>query len=184
MGLLTIIRKQKLKDHEIRVLILGLDNAGKSTIVNNLKGLDPLDVAPTAGFLIHTISYKGYNINAWDIGGQLLLRGFWSNYFDRSDVVIWVIDGSNLEKLEELYRELRERVILQDQLVGVFFVVLINKVDLMGEQEIKQISEQVNEALALSKEIPVDKFTIRAVSGISGEGLQETLDWIVDKGVW
>lgn len=184
MGLLTIIRKQKLKDHEIRVLILGLDNAGKSTIVSNLMGLDPRDVAPTTGFLIHTFPWKGYNINAWDIGGQLLLRGFWSNYFDRSDVVIWVIDGSNLDQLEELYRELREKVIQQDQLSGVYFVVLINKVDLMGDEEREQVKNMVEDELNLASEVPLEKYTIRTVSGITGEGLHDAIDWIVDKDVW
>lgn len=184
MGLLSIIRKQKLKDHEITVLILGLDNAGKSTILNSLMGLDPRDVAPTTGFLIHTFPWKGYNINAWDIGGQLLLRGFWSNYFDRSDVLIWVIDGSSVDQLEDSYRELREKVIQQDQLSGVYFVVLINKVDLMGDDEKAQVERMVDEELQLSREVPSDKYTIRAVSGMTGEGLHEAVDWIIKKDVW
>lgn len=184
MGLLSIIRKQKLKDHEIRVLILGLDNAGKSTIVSSLMGLDPRDVAPTTGFLIHTFPWKGFNINAWDIGGQLLLRGFWSNYFDRSDVIIWVIDGSNVDQLEESYKELREKVIQQDQLSGVYFVVLINKVDLMGHDEKTEVKRLVEESLQLSSEVPSDKYTIRTVSGMTREGLPEAVDWIIEKDVW
>ncbi|KAG7909007.1 hypothetical protein KL906_002501 [Ogataea polymorpha] len=74
MGLLSIIRKQKLKEKEVRLLLLGLDNSGKSTIVKSMLGQDVKETSPTMGFDICTVSYAGFNINIWDIGGQTSLR--------------------------------------------------------------------------------------------------------------
>ena len=74
MGLLTIIRKVKRKEKEIRILLVGLDNAGKTTIVKRLCGDDISTVSPTLGFQIKTVHRGGYALNIWDVGGQKSLR--------------------------------------------------------------------------------------------------------------
>lgn len=181
MGLLTIARRQKLKDNEIRILVLGLDNSGKTTIITRLMGHDTSEVFPTIGFQIHGFQWGKYNINAWDVGGQSTLRGFWSNYFDKLDVIVWVIDSSSMERLVELYRELREKVILQDQLVGTYLCVLINKVDLVEVSQREEVRRVVEERLGLLRELPREKYTIQMVSGVSGEGLDGVMEWMVEK---
>jgi ADP-ribosylation factor-like protein 2 len=70
MGLLTIIKKTKRKEKEMRILILGLDNSGKTTIVKKFNNEDINEIAPTLGFNIKTLEYKNYKLNFWDIGGQ------------------------------------------------------------------------------------------------------------------
>lgn len=155
--------------------MLGLDNSGKTTIISNLMGLDTSRVSPTMGFQIHSFQYKGYNINAWDVGGQTTLRAFWSNYFDKSDVIVWVIDGTSVERLEELYRELREKVVQQDQLVGTYFAVVVNKMDLVDGDD---VGKAVRQGLNLG-ELHQDKYTVQLASGITGQGLGEMMDWIV-----
>jgi ADP-ribosylation factor-like protein 2 len=82
MGLLTIIRKAKLKELEIRLLLLGLDNAGKSSLFG--ESLD--EVSPTLGFDIRTLEWQNkIRANVWDIGGQETIRHFWRNYFEATD---------------------------------------------------------------------------------------------------
>ena len=85
MGLLKIIKKHKEKEREVRFLILGLDNAGKTTIVKKMKGEDLNSISPTLGFNIETLEFKGLNLNIWDIGGQTSLRAYWKNYFEETD---------------------------------------------------------------------------------------------------
>lgn len=182
MGLLSIIKKQKIKDKEIRVLMLGLDNSGKTTITKKLLGQDIETVSPTLGFQINTINYNDFNLNVWDIGGQTSLRTFWGNYFDLTDVVVWVIDCLSIERLEESYKELREKVILQDRLSGVFLVILINKIDLVDDGLHQELKQQVADTLDLHLQIPQeDKWTIKLVSGKSGTGLPDILDWIISR---
>ncbi|RCK60327.1 ADP-ribosylation factor-like protein 2 [Candida viswanathii] len=182
MGLLTIIKKQKLKDNEVRVLTLGLDNSGKTTIIKRMLGEDTNSISPTMGFQIKTLQYNNYTLNIWDIGGQTTLRAFWGNYFDKTDVVMWVIDGLSLERLQESYEELREKVILQDRLVGIYLMVVINKIDLIPQDERRELKEKVTDLLQLSQQIPQrDKWDVQLVSGKTGEGVESVLDWIISR---
>ena len=82
MGLLTILKKTKEKEKEMRLLILGLDNAGKTTILKKFNGEDIDKISPTLGFNIKTLEYEGYKLNFWDVGGQTTIRSYWRNYFE------------------------------------------------------------------------------------------------------
>lgn len=183
MGLLTVIRKQKAKDREIRVLTLGLDNSGKTTVIKQMLGQDINTISPTMGFQIDSLPYGDYIINLWDIGGQTTIRNFWGNYFDKTNTVIWVIDCLSVERLEESYRELRDKVILQDRLLGVYLCILINKVDLLAtEEEVVNIKERVIKVLDLESQIPQrDSWMVEVVSGKTGRGLARVLEWIVSR---
>tara|TARA_B110001450_G_C17425959_1_gene401854 strand:- start:401 stop:649 length:249 start_codon:yes stop_codon:yes gene_type:complete len=82
MGLLKIIKKTKQKEKELRLLILGLDNAGKTTVVKKFLGEDTSEIAPTLGFQIKTVFHQGFKLNFWDVGGQTTIRSYWRNYFE------------------------------------------------------------------------------------------------------
>ncbi|KAL8715476.1 MAG: hypothetical protein Q9220_000810 [cf. Caloplaca sp. 1 TL-2023] len=120
--MLSILRKARLKDKEMRVLMLGLDNAGKTTIVKKLMDEDVNSVSPTLGFIIRTIDYEGYKLNIcvyslqaeiaqWltgegDVGGQKTLRTYWRNYFEKTDALIWVVDSSDRIRIRDCRQEL------------------------------------------------------------------------------
>lgn len=84
------MKKIKQKEREIRLLMLGLDNAGKTTIVKKFNGEDIDEISPTLGFNIKTLEYQGYNLNIWDVGGQRTLRSYWRNYFEETDGLVCV----------------------------------------------------------------------------------------------
>ncbi|EDO16969.1 hypothetical protein Kpol_1041p27 [Vanderwaltozyma polyspora DSM 70294] len=150
MGLLSIIRKQQIRDQEIRVLVLGLDNAGKSTIVSQLMrgGGNPnqeVDIccAPTIGFEINSVKINGKLINIWDVGGQDTLRPYWDNYFiggggGGRQMLVWCVDVSAVGRvrLRESIDELKKLVdaITNDDSAGdengCRVLVVGNKVDL------------------------------------------------------
>ncbi|KNA19352.1 hypothetical protein SOVF_062370, partial [Spinacia oleracea] len=106
MGLLSIIRKIKRKEKEMRILMVGLDNSGKTTIVLKINGEDTSVISPTLGFNIKTISYQKYTLNIWDVGGQKTIRAYWRNYFEQTDGLIWVVDSSDLRRLDDCKNEL------------------------------------------------------------------------------
>lgn len=87
MGLLSILKKVKQKERELRLLILGLDNAGKTTILKKFNGEDINEISPTVGFNIKTLEYAGYTLNVWDVGGQSTIRAYWRNYFEQVSLV-------------------------------------------------------------------------------------------------
>ncbi|GKT53039.1 ADP-ribosylation factor [Colletotrichum tofieldiae] len=124
--MLSILRKARLKDKEMRILMLlvvthmrvhrGLDNAGKTTIVKKIMGEDVNTVSPTLGFIIKTIDYDGTG----DVGGQKTLRSYWRNYFEKTDALIWVVDATDRLRIddcrEELHGLLQEEVRPSDDL--------------------------------------------------------------------
>ncbi|KAK1923147.1 GTP-binding protein [Papiliotrema laurentii] len=173
MGLLTIIRKNKAKSREMRVLFLGLDNAGKTTILKKLNGEDTSGVSPTLGFNIKTLIRDGYTLNIWDVGGQKTLRPYWRNYFESTDAVVWVVDSSDALRMRDCGEELRG-LLQEERLAGATLLVFANKQDLAGSLTLEQIRESLD-----LRSIVSHKWSIRACSAYTGEGLEEGLDWVV-----
>ena len=85
----------------IRLLMLGLDAAGKTTILYKMKLNETVNTIPTIGFNVETLHYKNLEFNAWDIGGQHKLRTLWQHYFDNTDALIYVVDSNDDERVEE-----------------------------------------------------------------------------------
>ena len=89
MGILDYFNSilfQKAK--ETRLLILGLDNAGKTSIIRSLCSEELLSVSPTVGFQIKSITYRNIICNIWDVGGQATLRPFWRNYYEAVNALV------------------------------------------------------------------------------------------------
>jgi len=140
MGLLTIIKKVKQREREMRLLMVGLDNAGKTTIVKKFNG-EPIDrIEPTLGFNIKTLEFLGYKLNVWDVGGQATLRAYWRNYFEATDGLIWVVDSADTRRLEDCRTELK-KLLVQEKLAGASLLVFANKQDLPGALSPEKIYE-------------------------------------------
>ena len=88
-GLLALLRKlRSSSEKEVRILLLGLDNAGKTTLLKYLANEDVTNITPTQGFNIKSIQSTGFKLNVWDIGGQRKIRPYWRNYFENTDVLV------------------------------------------------------------------------------------------------
>ncbi|XP_062950503.1 ADP-ribosylation factor-like protein 2 isoform X2 [Cynocephalus volans] len=114
MGLLTILKKMKQKERELRLLMLGLDNAGKTTILKKFNGEDIDTISPTLGFNIKTLEHRGFKLNIWDVGGQKSLRSYWRNYFESTDGLIWVVDSADRQRMQDCQRELQNLLVEED----------------------------------------------------------------------
>ncbi|KAK1974927.1 ADP-ribosylation factor family protein [Colletotrichum cereale] len=173
--MLSILRKARLKDKEMRILMLGLDNAGKTTIVKKIMGEDVNTVSPTLGFIIKTIDYDGYlTALVRDVGGQKTLRSYWRNYFEKTDALIWVVDATDRLRIEDCREELHG-LLQEERLSGASLLVFANKTDVNGcmdEQEILQ-------GLQLEA-IRTHHWHILRCSAMTGTNLEEGLAWVVD----
>jgi len=207
MGLMSILKKLREQEHQMRILILGLDNAGKTTIVKKLKN-QPLDeISPTLGFNIDTIYYEkdtskdvaqsptntAFKVNFWDIGGQKSIRSYWRNYFENTDGLIWVIDSADTDRLEDCKRELN-LLLGEEKLAGASLLILANKSDLDNALSVTNIAQflgldqlaQFTETSITSDSQIVEKSSkttrhihVERCSAITGEGVSEGIDWIV-----
>merc|ERR1712023_389952 len=117
MGLLSLLRKLKAGDKEVRILMLGLDNSGKTSILKRLSDEDITHIQPTQGFNIKSVVHEGFKLNVWDIGGQKTIRPYWKNYYDQTDALVYVIDSADRRRLEESGEELKE-LLQEEKLAG------------------------------------------------------------------
>ncbi|KAE9379088.1 ARF/SAR superfamily [Stipitochalara longipes BDJ] len=171
--MLSILRKARLKDKEMRILMLGLDNAGKTTIVKKIMGEDVNTVSPTLGFIIKTIDYGGYKLNIWDVGGQKTLRSYWRNYFEKTDALIWVVDATDRLRVDDCREELHG-LLQEERLSGASLLVFANKTDVSGCMD----EAEIQEGLQLNA-IRTHKWHIIRCSAITGANLKEGLEWVV-----
>lgn len=164
----------KKDEQEARILMLGLDNAGKTTILKKLSQEDISHIMPTQGFNIKSLVQDGFKLNVWDIGGQKSIRPYWSNYFDSTDGLIYVVDSSDSRRLEESSQELKE-LLAEDKLQGVPILVFANKQDILqavpaediwGALELGNVSERL--------------LNIQACSAKNGDGLEEGMAWLIE----
>ena len=175
MGLLTILKKVKQKEQELRILILGLDNAGKTTIMKRVCGEDIHEISPTVGFNIKSLEYNSYTLNLWDVGGQKSIRTYWRNYFEQTDGIIWVVDSVDRWRLEECRNQLHD-LLGQEKLAGASLLVFANKQDLGGALSFKEIAE----VLQLDGDnMEGHHWSIFGCSAVTGNGLHSGFDWLV-----
>ena len=174
MGLLSILKKIKEKEKEVRLLVLGLDNAGKTTIVKKFNGEDINEIAPTLGFNIKTLDHKGFTLNIWDVGGQKSLRSYWRNYFEATDGLIWVVDSADKRRLEDCRTELAA-LLGEERLLGATLLVFANKQDLPGSLT----KEEIRDVLELDK-IKTHHWQIVGCSAVTGDNLLAGVDWLLD----
>ncbi|KAM8922117.1 ADP-ribosylation factor-like protein 2 [Lycaon pictus] len=174
MGLLTILKKMKQKERELRLLTLGLDNAGKTTILKKFNGEDTDTISPMLGFNIKTLEHRGFKVNIWDVGGQKSLRSYWRNYFESTNGLIWVVDSANRQRMQDCQWELQS-LLVEERLAGATLLIFANKQDLPGALS----SNAIREALELDS-IHSHHWYIQGCSAITGENLLPGIDWLLD----
>jgi ADP-ribosylation factor-like protein 5B len=157
---------------EFKVVIVGLNNAGKTTTLYKLLLDEVVVTNPTIGSNVEEIQYKNIKFLMWDIGGQESLRASWANYYAGTDVVIFVIDSTDRERLPISKLEL-EKLLANESLKGAILLVLANKNDLKGAMS----STEISDVLGLSK-IKDHPWHIQSCCALTGEGLYMGMDWI------
>lgn len=175
MGLLSIIKKTKLKEHEMRILMLGLDNAGKTTCVKKFCNQDTSTISPTLGFQITALTLAGFTLNVWDVGGQQSLRAYWRNYFESSDGLVWVVDSNDAGRLLDCKRELHA-LLLEERLAGASLLIFLNKQDIPTALKPEEVAELLDvETLRAGRR----HVYLCGCSARTGEGLLEGMSWMV-----
>ncbi|XP_010189444.1 PREDICTED: ADP-ribosylation factor-like protein 6 isoform X1 [Mesitornis unicolor] len=168
-----------LKKKEVHVLCLGLDNSGKTTIINKLKpsNAQTQDIVPTIGFSIEKFKTSSLSFTVFDMSGQGRYRNLWEHYYKEGQAIIFVIDSSDKLRMvvakEELDTLLNHPDIKHRRLPILFFA---NKMDLRDAISSVKVSQ------LLSLENIKDKpWHICASDALKGEGLQEGVDWLQDQ---
>mmetsp|Transcript_84120 Transcript_84120/g.171475 ORF Transcript_84120/g.171475 Transcript_84120/m.171475 type:complete len:187 (-) Transcript_84120:162-722(-) len=176
MGLLKLLQKLKRSDKEARILVLGLDNAGKTTILKKLSDEDLHHIMPTQGFNIKSLQHNGFKLNVWDIGGQKSIRPYWRNYYENTDALIYVIDSADERRLGTEAAEELASLLEEDKLAGVPTLIFANKQDLLNAKSATEIAEALNLDSLRDR-----AWQIQPCSAKTGDGLQDGMEWVVGK---
>ena len=110
--------------------MLGLDSAGKTALLYQLKYKKEVKTIPTISFNVETVDYKGKNLTIWDIGGQDKLRCLWNRYYQNTDGIIFVVDSKDEDRFEEASKEIK-KLVNEEELKNCPILVLANKMDLV-----------------------------------------------------
>ena len=155
-----------------KVVMVGLDNAGKTTILYRLNLGDVITTNPTVGSNVEEVTHRGVRFQVWDLGGQDKLRKVWSTYYVGAHAVVLVIDSTDRERLPVVREELTA-ITANDELQRACLLVLANKQDLPGALSPMEISQQLK--LHMNKE---HAWQIQPCSAVTGAGLFEGMDWV------
>ncbi|KOS19048.1 ADP-ribosylation factor-like protein 3 [Escovopsis weberi] len=194
---------------EYSVILLGLDNAGKTTFHEQVKAMyipgapDPkLKTVPTVGQNVSTISLPDMYLKLWDVGGQLSLRKLWQSYYASCHAIVFIIDSTDIGggdmdmdmdidrgndgagRLDEC-RLVLEDVLQHSETEGVPLLILANKQDREDCVETIRIKEGlVKRVMEGDKGAAIRDSRVLAMSALTGDGVREAVDWLRTRVQW
>merc|ERR1712146_373134 len=172
MGIFGKVFSKLVGKKDCRILMVGLDAAGKTTILYKLKLGEVVTTIPTIGFNVETVEYKNISFTVWDVGGQDKIRPLWRHYYQNTQGLIFVVDSNDRDRVGEARDELH-RMLNEDELRDAVLLVFANKQDLPHAIMQAEITEKLGlQSLARRT------WYIQSTCATSGEGLYEGLDWL------
>ncbi|CAM9356501.1 unnamed protein product [Scytosiphon promiscuus] len=163
---------------EKRLLLLGLDAAGKTSLLYKLHLNEVVTTIPTIGFNVERVEYNRMMMTIWDIGGQTKLRPLWRHYFVNTDALIFVVDSSDQERIEEardeMFHVLRDPNMDDCQTVLIF----LNKQDLPGAISPSVMTSKLGLDSAGNNPLKRRNWYMQGCCAITGDGVYDGLDWL------
>ena len=155
--------------------MLGLDAAGKTTVLYKLKLDQPVTAIPTVGFNVETVTFKNVKFGIWDVGGQDKIRPLWRHYYTGTQGLIFVIDSTDRDRIEEARQELY-RIAMDRGMSEVPILIFANKQDMPNVMKPQEIEQR----LELSRG-PLKKrnWIVQPSTATTGDGIYEGLTWLM-----
>lgn len=171
-GLFSKVLSRLFSKTEMRILMVGLDAAGKTTILYKLKLGEVVTTIPTIGFNVETVDYKNINFTVWDVGGQDKIRPLWRHYYQNTQGLIFVVDSNDRDRVEDAREELH-RMLNEPELANAVLLVFANKQDLPKAMPTAEVAEKLGLHSLRGR-----LWQIQMTCATTGDGLYEGLDWL------
>ncbi|XP_019934854.1 ADP-ribosylation factor 4-like [Paralichthys olivaceus] len=173
MGLsLSSLFERLFGKKQMRILMVGLDAAGKTTILYKLKLGEIVTTIPTIGFNVETVEYKNVSFTVWDVGGQDKIRPLWRHYFQNTQGLIFVVDSNDRDRVEESAEEL-SKMLQEDELKDAVLLVFANKQDLPNALSVTELTDRLRLQSLRNK-----TWHIQSTCATQGTGMYEGIDWL------
>ena len=139
-----------------------------------LKSGETVRTNPTIGYNVESLDFKKANLTIWDVGGSDKLRILWKHYFQNTDGLIYVIDSTDIDRIDESSEELI-KLLKEEELKDCPILIFANKQDLNGALSPKEISDKFEMGNYFGR-----KWLLQGASSTTGQGLKEGLDWLIE----
>lgn len=173
MSFLLKLFKNKVK--QVNLTICGLDNAGKTTLINYLIHGEFRNTIPTSGMNREKINLPKLQLDIYDLGGQEEFRPMWSDYNEQSDGIVYVIDSADHDRFEiskEIFYDIIDTQINQN----IPVLILLHKCDLPNGLSIRAFVDK----FGLSNPDLEIKWAVFETSAKTGKGLIDSFQWLVN----
>lgn len=158
-------------ERHAKILMLGLDGAGKTTVLYKLKLNETVSTIPTIGFNVESVQpVKNVTFTVWDVGGQDKIRPLWRHYFVGCEGLVYVVDSVDHERFMEARDELTW-ILNSEEMVGVPLVILANKQDMPRAYSPNDIATKLG-----LYDVRNRKWHIQGTSALSGQGVYESME--------
>eukprot|EP01017_Pseudomicrothorax_dubius_P045796 TRINITY_DN7977_c0_g1_i4.p1 TRINITY_DN7977_c0_g1~~TRINITY_DN7977_c0_g1_i4.p1 ORF type:complete len:188 (+),score=37.81 TRINITY_DN7977_c0_g1_i4:28-591(+) len=171
MGKIMSYAFNKFKKEETKVIIVGLDAAGKTHILYKLK-LGEYSNNRIIGFDVETARNNNVVFHAWDVGSSERTRPLWRHYFTGAHGLIFVVDSNDREKFEEAKTELY-KLLEEEELRKTTLLVFANKQDLADAMNPAEVTEKLGLYTIRDR-----LWYVQGSCAVSGDGLYEGLEWL------
>ncbi|XP_062594469.1 uncharacterized protein LOC134255893 [Saccostrea cucullata] len=167
---------------KVRILMLGLDAAGKTSILYYYHLGEVVTTIPTIGFNVETVKFKNLDLTVWDVGTRDKIRPLWRHYYQNTQALVFVVDSVDSDRILEVKEELH-RILSEDELKDVPIALALNKRDLPNCMTKEEIMEKL-EIKKIQKDRPCEAFltTIRPTDKVETE-FDKLMEWITNNTV-
>lgn len=156
--------------------MVGLDSAGKTTILQWMRFGEAVRTTPTTGFNVETIQHKNVRMHVWDVGGQEKMRRLlWKQFYFGSNALIFVVDSNDRARIEDASEELHH-LLRAEELKDASVLVYANKQDLPHAVN----TEDLTLLLSLNTLPQRRQWLVQPTCATRGEGILEGMDWLAE----
>ena len=164
--------------NNFKIIILGMQNAGKTTILYRLSLGTLVKTTPTIGSNVEELTYNNVKFQAWDLGGQESTRSVWDVYYMNTDAIVYVIDSHDDENFEESKAQFH-KLLSHPNLKSTVILIFANKQDLPGAKSVDKLIHDYE----LDK-IQSHIWHIQPCSALKGEGMITGIKWLSEQLVF
>jgi len=159
---------------ELDVTIIGLQNAGKTSLLRVLSGSEfTIDSIPTVGFNMKRVVKGHVSLKCWDLGGQPRFRAMWERYCRDVSAIVFVVDAADKDAIPVAAEELHA-LLDKPTVAGIPLLILGNKSDLPDKLSVDELIEQLNLKSVVHREI-----SCYGISAKEETNLDAVLQWLI-----
>lgn len=161
---------------KLEVVLVGLENSGKTTLMNVLAYGQAIETCPTIGLNVKTVKKNGVQMKCWDVGGQQQYRSEWGRYTRGCDVILYVVDTADIANIDQSKKELN-RLLEDRELSHTPILILANKIDLTPHLSEAQLIKEMNLDYIVD-----NPWVVLPISALKSTNIEKVIQWLVKHG--